>query len=150
MLFWTQDEVLALRAQLAEAYTMDSTKSNELSAKTGELMSARAKLNETESELLVLKDSFASTASELKKASAVVASVPELEAALAALADEKKDSFASISREAEQARAKVGELGIVVRSLQEDKEHALESAQQTHQGRAEVVAQLSAIASSLG
>ncbi|CAM9470002.1 unnamed protein product [Sphacelaria rigidula] len=164
LLYYTQDELLALRARLAGADERESVRATELAAKSEEVLAARAhhatltsKTEELESELRALHDHAASVATELARAlsrakelESAAARVPELEVAVAALADEKTQTVSSIRGEAEQAQAKVKELGIVVRSLQEDKERALHKAQQADREREGVMAQLGSISTSLG
>lgn len=155
-----QDEVVELRARLADAEEKCLVKSQELVAKAQEAVSAKAvastfeqRVQERESEVLKLKETCQSTAEELSSAltngnelQSAVSKVAELESVVFDLEKEKR-------HQEEIATALTSELGEVqemVSSLQEQKAGILQTVEQAKDGRAALVVQLGDVAKLVG
>lgn len=155
-----QDEVVELRARLADAEENLVVKSQEFAAKEHEAKSARTlastveqQMQEAKSEILELKEASHSTAEELTSALASanelrcsVSKAAELEIVVGDLEAEKRQW----EETAATLTSQLGELQHVVRSLEGEKARVLQIVQETEEGRALLVVQLRDIANLIG
>lgn len=159
--------MLELRARLVEADDLSAARSQELGGKTEEVVAAKARVSElekntqeVESELLSLREVSAATAAELSSTLAKtselqcsVVKLSELQTVAAALEGEKErlqETVETMTGQAEDTQSKWGQMEVVIRSLQEEKNHARESLQQADECRAALEAQMAEIASLVG
>lgn len=151
---------MELRSRVAGAEESLLVKSQELAAKAQEAMSAKAlvgtleqRVQETESEVLKLKNTCRSTVEELASALTnaselqnAVSKISELESVIVDLEGEKRHR----GEVAAALTAELGELKEVISSLQEEKAGILQAVQQAEKGHAALVVQLGDIANLVG
>lgn len=155
-----QDEVIELRARLADAQENLMLSSQELATREQDATSARTiantleqQMQEAKSEVLALKEASQSAAEDLTAALAgaselqcFVSKVAELEIAVGDLKGEKRqceETAATLSSQLE-------ELHQVVRSLEGEKARVMQTVHQAEEGRKMLLVQLGDIANLIG